>query len=137
MKMNNISSLVILIKKDESLRSSPWCYDVMSFNVEVVIDEYALFLFLKDGTTSSDTDPIDAHYAKLKTDISVIPKDSEGFKTIQEYAQNTHGETHSSYTLEIDQVFKISRKVCTSELIIMILIGNDISLQSYDHSILF
>ena len=71
---------------------------------------YVLVCSHSDGSTSADTDPIDAHYAKLKTDISVIPKDSEGFKTIQEYVQNTHGETHSSYTLEIDQVFKINRK---------------------------
>jgi len=72
--------------------------------------EIAYNLLKSDGGAPSDADPIDAHYAKLNTDISVIPKDSEGFKTIQEYVQNTHGETHSSYTLDIEQVFKVNRK---------------------------
>ena len=63
------------------------------------------------GGSSSDTNPIDAHYSKLNTDITVIPKDGEGFKTIQEYVNNTHGETHSSYTLEVEQAFKVNRKV--------------------------
>ena len=55
-------------------------------------------------------DPIDAHYAKLKTDISVLGRDTEEWKVLEEYVRNTHAATHSTYTLEIEEIFKVSRK---------------------------
>ena len=44
MKRNNISSLVVLIKKNESLSSSPWCMgdkmrDSMDDNVVVTMND--------------------------------------------------------------------------------------------------
>ena len=55
-------------------------------------------------------DPIDAHYAKLKTEIHVLGRDTEEWKVLEEYVTNTHAATHSTYTLEIEEIFKISRK---------------------------
>ena len=54
-------------------------------------------------------DPIDTNYTKLKTDLQVLPKDGEEFLMIQEYVANTHGATHSSYSLEVLEVFSTSR----------------------------
>ncbi|XP_065898038.1 poly [ADP-ribose] polymerase 1-like isoform X3 [Dysidea avara] len=54
-------------------------------------------------------DPLDINYEKLKTDFSVLSKDSDEFETIKEYVANTHAPTHSSYTLELMDVFKIER----------------------------
>ena len=53
----------------------------------------------KDGV-----DPIDRHYKQLKTDITVLSKDSDEFKTIQKYTEQTHASTHSLYKLEIEEV---------------------------------
>ncbi|CAI8024368.1 Poly [ADP-ribose] polymerase 1 [Geodia barretti] len=54
-------------------------------------------------------DPIDTNYTKLKTDLQVLPKDGEEFVVIQEYVANTHAATHSSYTLEVLEVFSTAR----------------------------
>lgn len=54
-------------------------------------------------------DPIDTNYSKLKTDVEVLPKDGEEFAMIREYVANTHAATHSSYSLEVLEVFCTSR----------------------------
>lgn len=51
--------------------------------------------------------PLDAHYAKLNADIQVLERDTEEFKNIEAYVKNTHGETHTQYTLEIADVIDI------------------------------
>ncbi|XP_072940740.1 poly [ADP-ribose] polymerase [Epargyreus clarus] len=56
------------------------------------------------------TSPIEAHYRKLKAEIAPLPKDSEEFKLIQEYVKTTHAETHSHYTLEVEEAFKVVRE---------------------------
>ena len=55
-------------------------------------------------------DPIDSHYDKLKTEINVLGRDTEEWKILEEYVKNTHGATHTQYTLEIEEIFKVSRK---------------------------
>ena len=55
-------------------------------------------------------DPIDAHYKKLKTEIEVLEQSTEEFKVIEEYVRNTHASTHTQYSLEIEEVFKVARK---------------------------
>merc|ERR1719471_1146782 len=37
-----------------------------------------------------DKDPIDSHYEKLKTEVSVLPRNSEEFSILEEYVKNTH-----------------------------------------------
>ena len=41
--------------------------------------------------------------------FQVLIKDSEEFKMLEEYVANTHAPTHSSYSLELMDVFKIER----------------------------
>ena len=41
--------------------------------------------------------------------MQVLTKDSEEFLLIQEYVANTHGTTHSSYSLEVLEVFRVAR----------------------------
>jgi poly [ADP-ribose] polymerase len=60
----------------------------------------------KDG---EEKDPLDIHYEKLKTDMEVLPEDSEEYQRLVEYVANTHASTHSSYKLEVMEIFKISR----------------------------
>ncbi|KAI1320701.1 Poly [ADP-ribose] polymerase 2 [Mortierella claussenii] len=55
--------------------------------------------------------PLDQQFASLKLDKLVpMDKESERFKLIQQYVKNSHGATHSSYNLEIDEVFDLARQ---------------------------
>ena len=53
MKRNNISSLVILIKKDESLRSSPWCLIRTLHNYPLNVTEIKILMKYHELKTSS------------------------------------------------------------------------------------
>jgi len=63
-----------------------------------------------DEEENKGKDPIDKHYAKLKTEMEVLKRDTEEWTILEEYVKNTHAATHTMYTLEIEQIFKISRK---------------------------
>jgi len=65
---------------------------------------------LSSEEISQDKDPIDAHYEKLNTDLAILEKESDEFKILEEYVKNTHASTHTQYTLEIQEIFKVSRK---------------------------
>jgi len=54
--------------------------------------------------------PIDACYASLKVDMVPMKKTSKEFKMLQTYVKNTHGATHGTYTLEIEDAFVIERE---------------------------
>lgn len=41
--------------------------------------------------------------------VQVLAKEGEEFLMIQEYVANTHGATHSSYSLEVLEVFTVAR----------------------------
>ena len=41
--------------------------------------------------------------------FQVLPKDCDEFEMIKEYVTNTHAPTHSSYALELLEVFNIER----------------------------
>jgi len=72
--------------------------------------ELAFNLLSSGGEESQDKDPIDAHYAKLNTDVSELPRDSDEWKMLETYVKNTHAATHTQYTLEIQEIFKLERK---------------------------
>lgn len=71
--------------------------------------EIAYAILQEDGKENKDVNPVDTHYAKLKTDMDPLDKNSEEFQLIKRYVENTHAKTHDQYTLEIEDVFKISR----------------------------
>jgi len=63
-----------------------------------------------DEEENKGKDPIDKHYAKLKTEMEVLKRDSEEWSILEDYVKNTHAATHTMYTLEIEQIFKVARK---------------------------
>ncbi|XP_017873447.1 PREDICTED: poly [ADP-ribose] polymerase [Drosophila arizonae] len=65
---------------------------------------------IKHEDTSEEKNPLDKHYEKLKTQLEPIDKKSDEFKLLKNYVQNTHASTHSSYELEIIDVFKVARQ---------------------------
>ncbi|KAJ3049780.1 Poly [ADP-ribose] polymerase 1 [Rhizophlyctis rosea] len=64
---------------------------------------------LKTGDDQKEEDPIDVHYTSLKTKMEVVNKDSEEFRMIEECTKSTHAPTHTNYTLEIEDVFRVER----------------------------
>ena len=73
--------------------------------------EIAYSLLKTDGEEEdSDRDPLDIHFEKLKTDMKVIPNDSEEFKRLVEYVSNTHAVTHNQYQLEVMEIFELTRR---------------------------
>ena len=52
---------------------------------------------------------LDFQYAQLMTELTLLDRTSEDFKLIEQYVQNTHGDTHTDYRLEIQEVFRVDR----------------------------
>ncbi|KAG0033677.1 hypothetical protein BGZ81_007675 [Podila clonocystis] len=58
-----------------------------------------------------EVNPLDSQFASLKLNkLEPMDKNSERFKLIEQYTKNTHGATHSSYDLVIDEVFDLDRQ---------------------------
>merc|ERR1711971_1202033 len=68
------------------------------------------YSLLKTKDEDKGKDPIDSHGDKLKTEINVLGRDTEEWSILEEYVKNTHAATHTQYTLEIEEIFKVSRK---------------------------
>ncbi|KAG2378279.1 hypothetical protein C9374_008422 [Naegleria lovaniensis] len=54
--------------------------------------------------------PIDSIYNDLHTELTPVEKNSEEWKWIDKFIQNTHAPTHSSYTLELQDAFVVKRE---------------------------
>lgn len=72
--------------------------------------EMELAYGLLNEETDDEKNPLDAHYAQLKTDISPLDKKSSEFEMLCNYVKNTHAPTHTNYDLDIDEIFKVTRK---------------------------
>jgi hypothetical protein len=59
--------------------------------------------------SSNQEDPIDLHYKKLQCEMEVLEKKSEEFKRLVEYVNNTHGSTHSHFSISVKDILKIKR----------------------------
>ncbi|KAJ0180031.1 hypothetical protein K1T71_004622 [Dendrolimus kikuchii] len=68
------------------------------------------YSLLKSDQEDDSVSPIEAHYTKLKTEITPLEHDSEEFALIEEYVRNTHAATHTYFTLKIDEIFKVVRE---------------------------
>ena len=62
---------------------------------------------LKSSAGGEEKDPIDAHYESLKTKIEPVDRKSDEWDLINQYTKNTHGRTHSGYTLDVDEVYLV------------------------------
>uniref|UniRef100_A0A0A9DWY2 Poly [ADP-ribose] polymerase n=1 Tax=Arundo donax TaxID=35708 RepID=A0A0A9DWY2_ARUDO len=65
---------------------------------------------LLEGDSSDQDDPLYARYKQLRCDFAPLEVDSEEYSMIKTYLMNTHGKTHSGYTVDIVQIFKVSRQ---------------------------
>ncbi|KAM3861234.1 poly [ADP-ribose] polymerase 1 [Diretmus argenteus] len=75
-----------------------------------LLDIEVAYSLLRGGAEDNDSDPIDINYEKLKTKIEVVDKTTEEAEAILQYVRNTHAATHNTYTLEVEEIFKIVRE---------------------------
>lgn len=75
-----------------------------------LLDIEVAYSLLRGGADDNKKDPIDINYEKLKTKIEVVDMSSNEAQLIQQYVKNTHAATHNTYTLEVEEIFKIERE---------------------------
>lgn len=59
--------------------------------------------------TSVEGNPVDGHYKKLDCKLTALDHSDPVFKLIVSYVKNTHGNTHSYYTLDVEEVFRVEK----------------------------
>ncbi|XP_044025621.1 poly [ADP-ribose] polymerase 1 isoform X1 [Siniperca chuatsi] len=75
-----------------------------------LLDIEVAYSLLRGGAQDNERDPIDINYEKLKTKIEVVDKTTDEAEIIIQYVKNTHAATHNTYTLEVQEIFKIVRE---------------------------
>uniref|UniRef100_A0AAX7T9S7 Poly [ADP-ribose] polymerase n=1 Tax=Astatotilapia calliptera TaxID=8154 RepID=A0AAX7T9S7_ASTCA len=75
-----------------------------------LLDIEVAYSLLRGGAQDNEKDPIDINYEKLKTKIEVVDKTTSEAEIIVQYVKNTHAATHNTYTLEVQEIFKIVRE---------------------------
>jgi len=78
--------------------------------LESLMEIEVAYSLLKAGDQETEKDPIDAHYEKLNTKIEILEQSTEEFKLLQAYVKNTHAATHTQYSLDLEEVYKVVRK---------------------------
>ncbi|XP_078489741.1 poly [ADP-ribose] polymerase 2-like [Ciona intestinalis] len=66
---------------------------------------------VEDENEDDDTNPIDLNYKSLNCDLTPLDRSDDQFKIVKKYVSNTHGITHTSYTLSVEDVFTVNREV--------------------------
>lgn len=86
--------------------------DLIKHMTEVLdsLMEIELAYTLLNADVDDSINPVDAHYAQLKTDIDTVDRNSKEFEMLLKYVKSTHAETHKEYDLEIIDAFKVKRK---------------------------
>ena len=74
------------------------------------LGEMELTMKMLKQESSTTALPVDHHYAQLKANIQVLPRDGPAFGLLQKYVSTTHAETHSAYDLEILDIFTVARE---------------------------
>ncbi|XP_021955336.1 poly [ADP-ribose] polymerase [Folsomia candida] len=52
---------------------------------------------------------IDSHYKTLAAAIDPLESGSEEYAMLEKYLKNTHADTHSTYSLDVEHIFKVNR----------------------------
>lgn len=60
--------------------------------------------------TGLQEDPLYSHYQRLHCQLTPLEVDSLEFSLIAKYLLNTHAKTHSSYSVDIVQIFRVERE---------------------------
>ena len=64
------------------------------------LEDIQVFTRLLDqGDIAKDINELDSNYLKLKTSVKPLEKESDIYKLLVKYVQNTHAATHTAYKL--------------------------------------
>lgn len=104
-----------LIPHDFGMKKPPLLSNLEYIQAKVqmldnLLDIEVAYSLLRGGAEDNKKDPIDINYEKLKTKIEVVDKSTNEAEIIIEYVKNTHAATHNTYTLEVEEIFKIDRE---------------------------
>uniref|UniRef100_A0A0E0C1M0 Poly [ADP-ribose] polymerase n=1 Tax=Oryza meridionalis TaxID=40149 RepID=A0A0E0C1M0_9ORYZ len=82
--------------------------------LEQLTGEIEIAIKLLEDDSSDQDDPLYARYKQFCCDFTPLEVDSEEYsmareRKIKTYLTNTHGKTHTGYTVDIVQIFKVSR----------------------------
>uniref|UniRef100_A0A4W6D949 Poly [ADP-ribose] polymerase n=1 Tax=Lates calcarifer TaxID=8187 RepID=A0A4W6D949_LATCA len=86
------------------------CRLINTSMLDNLLDIEVAYSLLRGGAQDNENDPIDINYEKLKTKIEVVDKNTNEAEIIMQYVKNTHAATHNTYTLEVQEIFKIVRE---------------------------
>jgi len=62
------------------------------------------------AAADDDSNEVDRQYNNLNCDMRPIDKSDKKYKMICDYITNTHGSTHTAYSLDVLDIFEISRE---------------------------
>lgn len=93
-----------LLNDEELIKSKIGMVDSL-LEIEVACN----LLKAEEGDEAKGLNPVDFHYTQLKADIRVVEKGEDTFALMRKYVETTHAETHRSYSLEILELFKVTR----------------------------
>lgn len=65
---------------------------------------------LLEDDTQIQADPLYSHYQRLHCQLTPLEVDSLEFSLIANYLLNTHAKTHSAYSVDIVQIFRVERE---------------------------
>ncbi|KAJ8009696.1 hypothetical protein DPEC_G00094190 [Dallia pectoralis] len=104
-----------LIPHDFGMKKPPLLSNLEYIQAKVqmldnLLDIEVAYSLLRGGVDDNKKDPIDINYEKLKTKIEVVDKTTKEAEIILQYVKNTHAATHNTYTLEVEEIFKIVRE---------------------------
>lgn len=75
--------------------------------LETLDNIYVAMMILK---TPENSNSVDRLYQELKCDIKPLDETEKEFKMVQKYLNGTHESDHNEYTMEMLDVFKVSKK---------------------------
>ncbi|KFB53219.1 AGAP003230-PA-like protein [Anopheles sinensis] len=78
--------------------------------LESLLEIEFAYSLLNSGEEENGKNTLDVHYQQLKTEIEPLERKSEEFALLEQYVRNTHAATHTTYELEIEEIFRIKRK---------------------------
>lgn len=65
---------------------------------------------LIQGGDKTEEHPIDRHYRDLHCELNPLSNDHDTVGLIKKYVKQTHGQTHTGYSLDVLDVYEISRE---------------------------
>ncbi|XP_018647027.1 poly [ADP-ribose] polymerase, putative [Schistosoma mansoni] len=102
-----------LIPHDFGFKTPPMLDNkkIITKKIHMLEDLLEIELAYKMLQTKGDSkcNPLDEHYEQLHTKLEPLDSNCEDYKLILDYVRETHGATHTQYTLEVLNIFEVHR----------------------------